>query len=123
MEEQSVPRKYESVSKEDPIRVLMNSNSFRAVRFVAVTLATSSQPVPELGVLINPLQPTDTYLKRRYRSSARSGSSAIYSVFAKKKRKKKEKRGKNSGQVTRAATARIRCTSADYNNDVKAIRA
>ena len=46
MEEQSVPRKYESVSKEDPIRVLMNSNSFRAVRFVAVTLATSSQPVP-----------------------------------------------------------------------------
>lgn len=33
-------------------------------------------------------EPRDTYLKRLYRSP-RSGSSAIYSVFAKKKRKKK----------------------------------
>lgn len=33
-------------------------------------------------------EPRDTYLKRLYRSP-RSGSSAIYSVFAKKRRKKK----------------------------------
>ena len=107
MEEQSVPRKYESVSKEDPIRVLMNSNSFRAVRFVAVTLATSSQPVPELGVLINPLQPTDTYLKRRYRSSARSGSSAIYSVFAKKKKEKKRKKEEKIAVKSREPPPRV----------------
>lgn len=63
-------------------------------------------------------EPRDTYLKRLYRSP-RSGSSAIYLVFAKKKRKKE----KNSGQVTRAVTACIYRTSVDYNNDVKAIRA